>query len=70
MNLATFLRFLPASGPAVAALPAAKEFLDAAVKLLRPTDQPTAKTALEDLREDNDEGFARLDAKLAAAERA
>lgn len=43
------------------------ELYEAAVSMLNPEDQATAKAALEDLREDNDEAHARLQAKLEAA---
>lgn len=67
MNLATILDALKAVGPVTAALPAFKALYDAAVGLLKPQDQQTAKDAYADLMEQNDEGFARLDAKLEAA---
>lgn len=38
------------------------------IAALHPEDQDAAKAALADLQADNDAGFARLDAKLAAAE--
>lgn len=65
--LETILRSLPAVGPVVAALPEFKGLFDAAVAALNPTDQDTAKEAYADLIADNDEGHARLQAKLAEA---
>lgn len=69
LNLATLLRALPAIGPAAAALPEVAKVIRAAISTLNGEDQATAQAALADLAADNDEGFARLDAKLAAAER-
>lgn len=43
------------------------ELYHAAVTALSPGDQATAKAALADLQADNDEGHARLQAKLEEA---
>jgi hypothetical protein len=67
--LETLLRALPALGPTVAALPEVADLIAATIKTLSPQSQEQAKNAYRDLMADNDEGFARLDAKLAAAER-
>jgi hypothetical protein len=48
-----------------------ERFLDlynSIVETLNPGDQEVAKEALADRRADNDEGHARLQAKLAAAQ--
>lgn len=65
--LETILRSLPVVGPIVAAAPEFKALFDAAVAALAPSDQATAKEAYADLIADNDEGHARLQAKLAEA---
>lgn len=65
--LKTLLRLLPAVGPALAALPEFKRIYDLAVDALSEDDQAIAKEAYADLIADNDEGHARLQAKLAAA---
>ncbi len=66
MNLSTILAALPslvnAAGPVVM-------LINEAIQTLSPTDQETAKAALADLMADNDEGHARYQAKLAAAQR-
>lgn len=67
MNLLTLLNVLPVVGPALAGAKAFKDLYDAGVAMLKPQDQATAKLAYQDLIEDNDAGFARLDAKLEAA---
>lgn len=67
MNLTTILSVLPVVGPVIAR---SQEFIDlynGAVAMLNPADQDAAKAALEDVQADNDEGHARLQAKLAAA---
>lgn len=64
---ATLLRALPVVGPVVAALPEFKKLFDGVVDLLDEDDQAAAKEAYADLIADNDEGHARLQAKLAAA---
>lgn len=64
MDLATILRAMQAIGPLVAAAPAVKKLLDEGMAVLRPADQVTAKAAYADLVGDNDDGHARLQAKL------
>lgn len=49
------------------ALPAVESVVNTFMPLFTTTDQATLKEALADARADNDEGYARLDAKLAAA---
>lgn len=49
------------------ALPAVEGVVNTFMPLFTTTDQVTLKEALADARADNDEGYARLDAKLAAA---
>ena len=66
-NLTSLLKLLPVVGSSIAR---AKEFVDwfDEVKMaLHPADQATAQEALKDIQADNDEGHARLQAKLAAA---
>lgn len=67
MNLSTLLNALPALGSAAARLPEFIELYNQAAAALNPKDQATAKEALADIQADNDEGHARLQAKLAAA---
>lgn len=69
MNLLTILNVLPAVGPIVAKLPEFVAMFHEAVATLHPADQATAQEALADIQEDNDDGHARLQAKLAAAAR-
>ena len=64
MNLSTILGALPVIGPVMAAAPAVKALVDAAIGALHPRDQPTAKAALAELMRDNDAGHARLQSKL------
>lgn len=66
-DLSTFLRALPVIGPVISAAPEVKALFDGVVTMLHPKDQATAKAALADIMADNDEGHARLQAKLAAA---
>ncbi len=69
-NLLTILKALPIVGPIAAAAPEFKAMFDEAVSLIKgDDDQATAKEAYQDLIAANAEGFARLDAKLAAAEK-
>lgn len=68
-DLATLLRAAQAVGPVVAALPAVRRVFNEAVKALSTDDQAEAKEALDDLIADNDDGHARLQAKLDAASR-
>lgn len=67
LTLADALSVLPVVGPGIAAAREFKAIWDAAVETLNPTDQDTAKAGYDDLMAENDEGFARLDAKLEAA---
>jgi hypothetical protein len=71
LNLATLIAFgkkaVELGGVALAKAPEFVSVYEAATGLLHPTDQATAKEAYADLIADNDEGFARLDAKLEAA---
>lgn len=67
LQLAPLLGFLPGVGPILAASPQFVPLFEGLVDLLEPGDQETAREAYRDLIADNDEGFARLDAKLEAA---
>lgn len=70
MDLSTFLTAatkLVAAG--IQHEPEIVETFHQAIAALHPQDQETAKAALADIEADNDEGYARLDAKLAAAEK-
>ncbi|MEV4934620.1 hypothetical protein [Sphingobium sp. LSP13-1-1.1] len=67
MNISTLLNVLPVVGPVVAKAPEFVALYQAAVTVLAPPDQATAKEALKDIQADNDAGHARLQAKLAAA---
>lgn len=67
MNLTTILNALAALGPVAAQLPQFVELYKEVVALLDEDDQVVAKAALADIQADNDEGHARLQAKLAAA---
>lgn len=69
MDLTKLLAVLPVVGPAIAAAPEFIALFEAARALLSADDQATAQEALADLQADNDEGHARLQAKLAAAAR-
>lgn len=62
-------RLLAAIPSVVAAAPAFKDVWDDFVKLAKPADQPVLKQRYEELIAENDEGFQRLDDKLAAAEK-
>lgn len=62
-------KLLSAVGPALAAAPKFKEVWDSFVMLAKPADQAVLKQTYSDLMAENDEGFARLDAKLAEAEK-
>ena len=69
MITATILAALKVVPVAVAALPEFKKMFDDMVDTFDgQDDQETLKSAYDDLMADNDEGFARLDRKLAAAE--
>lgn len=67
MNLSILLKALDAVGPVVAKVPAFIDLYNEATAALHPKDQDTAKAALADVQADNDEGHARLQAKLAQA---
>jgi hypothetical protein len=72
MNLTTILNGLKAAaqfgGTALLHADDFKSMFDEAVSLIHnDDDQATAKEAYHDLMHENDEGFARLDAKLEAA---
>lgn len=69
MNLTTILEVLKVVPAVTAALPQFKSMFDEMVALFddEAETQETLKEAYEDLIADNDEGFARLDAKLEAA---
>ena len=67
MNLTTLLSVLPVVGPVIAKAPEFVKLFHEAMGALHPHDQDTAKAALADIQADNDEGHARLQAKLAAA---
>lgn len=70
MNLSIILDALKIVPAVVAQAPAFTQLIAAAADLLDDEDDTkTAKEALADLQLDNDEGFARLDAKQAAAAR-
>lgn len=66
-DLASILKLLPAVGPVVASLPEFKKVYDDIVATFKEKDQAVLREAYEDLKAGNDEGYARLDAKLAAA---
>ena len=66
-DLSTMLGLLPAIGPVVAAIPQFKAIFDQIVDTFDEDDQVVLKDAYADLMADNDEGHARLQAKLAAA---
>lgn len=67
MDLLKLLEILATARPVIAAAPEFVALFEAARELLDPEDQETAKEALADIQADNDEGHARLQAKLAAA---
>lgn len=66
-DLSTVLGLLPAIGPVVAAIPQFKAVFGQIVDTFDEDDQATLKEAYADLIADNDEGHARLQAKLSAA---
>lgn len=66
-DLTSILKLLPAVGPVVAALPEFKKIYDQIVGTFGEDDQETLKDAYADLMAENDEGHARLQAKLAEA---
>jgi hypothetical protein len=67
LALGSLIGLLPKVGPVIAALPEFKKLYDIGVAALHPHDQETAKAAYQDIIEDNAEGHARLQEKLAAA---
>ncbi|WP_375194630.1 hypothetical protein [Sphingobium sp.] len=67
MNVTTALNLLQIIGPIVARAPEFIALYEAAIAMLNADDQAVAKEALADIQADNDEGHARLQAKLAAA---
>lgn len=70
LSLSQFISAAVKIGQAgLAEAPEVISLVNGAVTLLHPQDQDAAKAALADLQANNDEGFARLDAKLAAAEK-
>lgn len=69
MNISTLLNVLPMVGPVIANAPEFVALYRVAVAGLDAPDQAIAKEALKDIQADNDEGHARLQAKLAAAAR-
>lgn len=66
-NLQSILALLPAVGPVVAALPEFKKVYDQIVDTFNNNDQQTLREAYKDIMAENDEGHARLQAKLAEA---
>lgn len=69
ISLSTFLSAATKIAQAgLAEAPEVLSLVQGAVAALHPQDQDAAKAALADLEANNDEGFARLDAKLAEAE--
>ena len=68
-DLTSILKLLPAVGPAVAALPEFKKVFDQIVGTFKERDQTVLKAAYEDIMADNDAGHARLQSKLAEAEK-
>ena len=69
MNITTALNLLQIIGPIVARAPEFIALYEAAIATLNADNQAVAKEALADIQADNDEGHARLQAKLAAAAR-
>lgn len=70
MDLASFLQAAAKIGAAgLQHAPEIVSLVESSIATLQPHDQETAKAALADIQADNDAGFARLDAKLAAAEK-
>ena len=69
MDLASFLKAAAKIGAAgLQHSPEIISLVESGIAALQPHDQATAKAALADIQADNDAGYARLDAKLAAAE--
>ena len=68
--LTTLLKLLPVVGSIVAKSDDFIGWFNDAKAMLSPQDQETAQAALADIQADNDEGHARLQAKLQAAAQA
>lgn len=68
-NLSNLLQLLPVVGPVVARADDFVAWWRNVSTALDPADQATAQDALADVQADNDAGHARLQAKLAAAEK-
>ena len=68
-TLANALKFLDTAGGMLMRVPEIKSTWDAAVSILKTDDQEVAKAGYADLMAANDEGHARLQAKLAEAEK-
>lgn len=64
MDLTKLLALLPVVGPVIARAPEFIEVFNDFRDMLDPADQETAKQALADIQAENDEGHARLQAKL------
>ena len=70
MNLLNFMNAVRQIGGAVIQnSPAVMELVRTGIAAMKPADQNEAKAILADIQADNDAGFARLDAKLAEAEK-
>ena len=71
INLGTVLGALPNLVPLFGQAVAVKDLVTEIIHGFHgsPTDQKTIRAAIEDLQADNDEGHARYQAKLAAAEK-
>ena len=67
MNVSTMLALLQIVGPAIARAPEFIALYQSAMDTLDLKDQATTREALADIQADNDEGHARLQAKLKAA---
>ena len=66
-TLDKILKMLGAIGPVAAALRQFKEVFDDIVATFQTKDQAVLRSAYADVMADNDEGHARLQAKLAEA---
>ena len=69
MDLTKLLSLLPIVGPVLARTTDFVGWFDQARNALHPADQATAKAALADIQQDNDEGHRRLQEKLQQASR-
>lgn len=67
LPLSVFLTGIKLIGAAQAALPEVKSVIDAAISVMHPKTQQEAIAGYQDLIADNDDGYEKLDAKLAAA---